>query len=274
MQKQSVLLIGAGNMGGALLEGWVRAGILDAQNSAVIDPSPSDNTFSICEERRIPINPPVDGNSFDVCVLAVKPHELSYVVPGLSWPGMDKTAFVSVAAGIPAEEIAKLLKGQTDMPSVVRAMPNLPVAQGQGMTLLASDASPSDDLRDRVGDLFGAVGGIVWCETEDQLDRLMGISGCGPAYVYLLCEALEGAAIEQGASAEDARVLAEMTIRGAAAQLAADARSAMALREAVTSPNGTTAAALEVLEHGAGNIRSLTKAAVEAAYKRSTEMRS
>lgn len=274
MQKLSVLLIGAGNMGGALLEGWVRAGILDAQNSGVIDPSPSGNVFSICEERRIPINPLTDRIAFDVCVLAVKPHELSYVVPGLSWPGMDKTAFVSVAAGIPAAEIAMLLKSQTDAPSVVRAMPNLPVAQGQGMTLLASDGPPSDDIRGRVGRLFDAVGGTVWCKTEDDLDRLMGISGCGPAYVYLLCEALEGAAIEQGASSEEARLLAEMTVRGAAAQLAADGRPAAALREAVTSPNGTTAAALDVLEHGAGNIKSLMVAAVAAAYKRSTEMRS
>ena len=268
--KLSVVLIGAGNMGGALFKGWVEEGILDPERSAVITPNPKDWLLDISEETGIAVNPEHD-QGYDLAVIAVKPHMFADVLPGLSWPGIENTLFLSVAAGLPVSEISNILAGNAPGARVVRTMPNLPSAVQEGMTLLTGGPNITDkDVAD-ASTLFAAAGEVVWTETEDELDRLMGVSGCGPAFVFLFVEALEAAAIEQGASEEDARLLAEQTVIGAAIQLSEDGRTAEELRTSVTSPNGTTAAGLSVLMENDA-LKTLASNAVKAAYKRAKEL--
>ncbi|MEM9233282.1 MAG: pyrroline-5-carboxylate reductase, partial [Pseudomonadota bacterium] len=246
--KLSVILIGAGNMGGALFASWVEEGVLDPARSAVVTPNPSDRVLELCEKGSIPLNPDTDGDGYDLAVIGVKPNMFGDVLPGLDWPNIDKTLFLSIAAGLPIQEIQNLLKSNAPNARVVRVMPNLPSAVGEGMTLLTAGDEVSDLDAAASTLLFQAAGEVVWTRTEDELDRLMGVSGCGPAFLFLFAEAFEAAARTQGASPEDARLLAEQTIIGAALQLAADGRTAEELRKAVTSPNGTTAAGLGVLQ--------------------------
>lgn len=270
-EKLSVILIGAGNMGGALFESWVEGNILDPQRSAVVTPNPSDKVIELCERANVPINPVDDGDGYDMAVIAVKPHMFADILPGFDWANIDRTLFLSVAAGITINEMGQHLKANAPEAKIVRVMPNLPSAIGEGMTLLTAGPDVSDQQVADTSVLFEAAGEIVWTETEDQLDRLMGVSGCGPAFVFLFAEAFETAAREQGASEEDARLLAEQTLIGAALQLAEDGRPADRLREAVTSPNGTTAAGLSVLMENDA-LKSLISDAVEAAYRRAQEL--
>lgn len=266
----SVLLLGAGNMGGALFEAWVEANSLNAGRSAVVDPSPSEAIAALCEAHGIALNP-ADDAGYDVCVLAVKPQVFASVLPELDWPGMADTLFVSIAAGTTAETIGQLLAERAPGARVVRTMPSLPAKVRQGVTLLADAPGLSEADRAVATDLMAAAGETYWCRDEDHLDRVMGVTGCSPAFVFLLAEALTEAATGQGVADADARRIAEAAVTGAAALLAADGRDAAALRRAVTSPKGTTQAALDVLE-GEGGLRELVSAAVTAAYDRAREL--
>ena len=224
-------------------------------------------------DGQIPLNPEDDGDGYDLCVLAIKPQMFPDVLPVQDWPNIEKTLFVSIAAGMTIETMGRQLSANAPGCSIIRTMPNLPAAVQKGATLLCADHRVDEARRAMATRLFEAAGAAVWVDSEDQLDRLMGVSGCGPAYVFLLAEALEEAAIAEGASPADARVLAEMTVIGAAEHLATDPRPAGELRAAVTSPGGTTAAALSVLDDEDG-LRSLTKEAVLAAYRRAGELAS
>lgn len=267
----SVLLIGAGNMGGALFSAWVKAGVLDPKRSAVLDPGPSDRLIDLCDAGGIALNPVDDPHSYDLCILGVKPQMFGKVLPDIAFNGANEATYVSIAAGLGAGEIANLLKGVSADPQVVRTMPNLPASAGEGMTLLFAPDGVDAGRRAQVGALFSAAGEIVWTQTEDELDRLMGVSGCGPAFLYHVVEALEAAARAQGADQATARLLAEQTVIGAAAQLKAEDRTATELRAAVTSPGGTTAAGLGVLMEERA-LEGLFVDAVEAAYLRAGEL--
>lgn len=269
--KLSLVLIGAGNMGGALFSSWVEEGILDPARSAVIDPNPSDHIIGLCEKAKIALNPETDGQGYGLAVLAVKPQLFPAVLPQLGWPNMANTVFLSIAAGTSINEICQLLKPQLAEARVIRTMPNLPAAVGQGMTLLTAGPDILDNDVAVASLLFEAAGEIVWTENEDQLDRLMGVSGCGPGFVFLFIEALEAAARAQGASAEDARILAEQTVIGSASLIAADDRTAEELRKSVSSPGGTTLAGLAIFQHEEALVH-LTDRAVTAAYKRALEL--
>lgn len=261
--------IGAGSMGGALLNAWLKAGIVDAAGSAVVDPNPSQAIADLCSEHGLPLNPEGDG-AYDLCVLATKPQVFGSVLPSLAWPDFDKTLFISIAAGIGAEEIAMLLTRDERRPRVVRVMPSLPAFVGRSMSLLASDARLSADDRTAAERLMAGAGAVAWTDDEDQLDRWMGVAACGPAFLLRVVEGLAAAAEAQGASPYVARKLAEETFAGTAALLEADDRDAGALRQAVTSPGGTTAAGLDVL-----NARGVVETfgdAVEAAYRRAREL--
>ena len=278
MTPPSLLLLGAGNMGGALFEAWVEADGLHADRSAVVDPNPSDVVAALCERRGIGLNPTED-RGYDVCVLAVKPQQFAAILPDLDWPGIADTLFVSIAAGTTAGTIRQLLAERAPRARVVRTMPSLPAKVRQGVTLLADAPSLTSADKDTATALMAAAGGTYWCRDEDHLDRVMGITGCSPAYVFLLAEALAAAAAEQGVAPEDARRIAEASVTGAAALLAAEAkegaggRDAATLRAAVTSPGGTTQAALAVLD-GEGGLRGLVSRAVRAAYDRAKQLAS
>ena len=270
MTAPSLLLLGAGNMGGALFEAWVEADGLDPARSAVVDPNPSGAIASLCKAHGVVLNPAEDAG-YDVCVLAVKPQQFASVLPELDWPNMADTLFVSIAAGTTAETIRQLLAERAPAARVVRTMPSLPAQVRRGITLLTAEDDVTAEERDAVTRLMAAAGETYWCTDEDQLDRLMGVTGCSPAFVFLLAEALSDAAVAQGADQEAARRMGEAAVTGAAALLATDGRDASTLRRAVTSPGGTTAAALEVLNEENG-LPNLINMAVEAAYARAKEL--
>jgi len=262
--KTRLHLIGAGNLGSALLQAWVGAPDAEMFDISVSDPYPPSRVRALCQEFGVRLNERA-ASPKDICVLAIKPQSFPTVLPSLAWEKMDETLFVSIAAGVSIQSMRALLPSAN---SIIRAMPNLPAAIGQGATLLcAGDLKIPTEDRTLITGLFDAVGKTIWTKTEDELDRLMGISGCGPAYVFLLAEVLEEVAASYGAAPRDARTLAEATIIGAANHMALSDMSAADLRSAVTSPGGTTAEAIGVLQ-GDPSLRSLMKAAVDAAYMR------
>lgn len=269
---QSLLLIGAGNMGGALLASWARSDFIDKANSAVIDPQPSDRVLTICDEAGFPINP-VEDRGYDLCVLAIKPQMFPDALPTLHWKGMGDTLFLSIAAGTTIETIRNLLKGQVRNPKVIRTMPNLPSAIGMGMTILTHDGSATAADQQAATALFEAAGDVVWAENEDQLDLYMAATACGPAFVFLMAETMEEALISEGVSADVARKLSIATMSGSATYLAKDGRAPADLKQAVMSPGGTTAEGVKVLDSENG-YRPLMKQAIKAAYHRAKELSS
>ncbi|MEM0930507.1 MAG: pyrroline-5-carboxylate reductase [Pseudomonadota bacterium] len=260
-----MIQIGAGSMGGALLRSWIDSGILDRDSSAIVDPKPAPDIEAMITGAGLQLNPAQDA-AYDVCVLAVKPQQFPSVLPGLVWPDVEATLFISIAAGITADEITKLLKTNNPAPRVLRTMPTLPAKVRRGVTLLAANPALTAEDKEIGAHLMGAAGAVHWCEDEDELDRLMGVTGCGPAFVFRVVEALEEAAKAQGANPDDARVLAAETVVAAARLLETDGRDAGELRSAVTSPGGTTAAGLDVLNDR--QIGQVFVDAVDAAYAR------
>lgn len=271
MPKPSVLLLGAGSMGGSLLEAWLAAGGIDAARSAVVDPNPTERVAALCDEHGVALSPEHD-QGYEACVLAVKPQVLPAVLPELDWPGMAETLFVSIAAGTTTRTIEMLLRARAPSARIVRAMPSLPASIRRGVTLLCEAGGLRDGDREVATALMAAAGETYWCRDEDHLDQVMGVTGCSPAYVFLLAEALQDAAIARGVTPEDARRVAEASVTGAAALLAEDGRDAASLKRAVTSPGGTTQAALGVLDDDARGLRPLADEAIEAAYIRAKQL--
>lgn len=262
-----LLLVGAGKMGGALLEGWLRQG-LDPAHVFVRDPGPPAEVAALIarhkvETARLP-------KSASVVVVAVKPQLVDETLKGLA-PMIGKgTAVLSIAAGRTLTSLAKPLPEGI---AIVRAMPNTAAAIGHSMTVACANDSVSRDQALACGSLLEAVGELMWIEDESLMDAVTAVSGSGPAYVFLLAECLAEAGREAGLDAETANELARATVSGAGALLSQSDLSAAKLRENVTSPKGTTAAALEVLM-GKGGFKELLTRAVAAAAKRSRELSS
>lgn len=266
-EKPKVALVGAGAMGGALLRGWLGAGSIDARASAVFDPSPPEAIAALCKEYSLAVNPD-NATGYDVLLLAVKPQMAETALPAHAAIAAGAIV-VSVMAGKSVASIAGLL-GQPK--KVVRAMPNLPAAIGEGVTGFFATSALNDKDRALVDMLMGAVGASVWVEKEADIDIVTAVSGSGPAYFFLLTEALAEAGEAAGLSTDAAAQLARATFVGAGALLAQEARSSADMRRAVTSPGGTTEAALSVLDGDDALIRTLMKKAITAAAKRAGEL--
>jgi pyrroline-5-carboxylate reductase len=252
-------------MGGAMFVGWCARGLAP---SVLLDPSmpaglARDNVdVLVADAGAIP----ADFQPSAV-ILAIKPQMADSVIPAL--PGLPPQAVVlSILAGTTIERLASLLAGANP---VVRAMPNTPAAIGQGIS--AAFAGPGVSLAQKqlCTELLEAVGDAVWLESEALIDTVTAVSGSGPAYVFLLAEILEQAAIERGLPPALARQLARKTVSGAGALIAASTEDAAALRRGVTSPNGTTQKALDVLMQPDAWPRTL-RDAVAAAEKRAKEL--
>ncbi|MCI5043476.1 MAG: pyrroline-5-carboxylate reductase [Aquisalinus sp.] len=270
-EKYSVVLIGAGSMGGSMLKGWLGACLLDPDRSAVVDPNLSDALAKDAESYGLAVNPATDL-SYEICVLAVKPQLFPVVIPALSWPAIENTLFVSIAAGKSIASIDRHLKeAGVESASIIRVMPNLPVSVGKGLSLLYADENVDAANKTRAEKLVKATGQAVWMRSEREIDAGMSVSACGPAYAFLLTEAMEEAGIAAGLAPETAALLARQTVIGAGALMAADTRAAATLRTAVTSKGGTTAEALNVLDQ-AGGMRELMVQAVAAATRRAGEL--
>jgi pyrroline-5-carboxylate reductase len=254
---QSLFLVGGGKMGMALLDGWLAAG-LEPSQFLVQDPKPSE----ALKNSGVALNP--DAKSLaahapDITILAIKPQFIEAVLPALSLP--DGSLVVSLMAGVPLATLSDMLG---DKLACIRTMPNTPAAIGKGMTGLYADAQTTPDQRGATEALLQAVGQTVWLDTEAAIDSVTAISGSGPAYIFHMAEAMASAGEQLGLSQDIARQLAEQTLVGAAAMLEQmDAPSAQ-LRQNVTSPGGTTQAALDVLmaDDGLGQLmHRATKAA-------------
>ena len=261
----TIALAGAGKMGGALLLGWLTGG-LEAGRIIVIEPQPSDE-INLMARRGIRLNPPAQQiGTVDTLVVAVKPQSFREAGASLKQFIGPSTLVVSIMAGMTIASIADVCGG-----AVVRAMPNTPAAIGRGITVAVAADNVSTDQRTVANALLRATGAVEWTDDEKLMDAVTAVSGSGPAYVFLLAEELARAGIEAGLPAELATRLARQTVAGSGELLQRSDVAAATLRQNVTSPGGTTAAALDVLM-GADGMQQLLTRAVAAATRRSKEL--
>jgi pyrroline-5-carboxylate reductase len=261
----TIVLAGAGKMGGAMLSGWLAQG-LDANRVAVIEPFPSDEIKAL-PAKGVRLNPALsDLGSVAALVVAVKPQMFREAGPPLRAFAESSTLVVSIMAGITIAAITEVCGG-----SVVRAMPNTPAAIGRGITVAVAASNVSAAQRAVADALLRAIGAVEWTGDETLMDAVTAVSGSGPAYVFLLAEELARAGVEAGLPPELATKLARETVAGSGELLHRSELDAATLRKNVSSPGGTTAAALEVLM-GADGMQSLLTRAVAAATKRSREL--
>ena len=265
--KLAVGLIGAGSMGGALMRAWLDAGIVDVAKSAIFDPGILTPLAIHARNAGVPINPPKDHHRFDCLVIAVKPQVATEALAPFAEIA-SKTLCLSIMAGKAIESIKRVI-GEA---KVIRAMPNLPASIAHGASGLYAPDSVSLDDRQIATRLMSAAGIVEWVDSEDMIDAVTAVSGSGPAYVFALLEALARAGAASGLSEKTAMSLARHTIIGAGAMLAKTEHSAHHLRVAVTSPGGTTAAALNVLQGRDATLDSLVEKAVIAAKRRAGEL--
>jgi pyrroline-5-carboxylate reductase len=266
----SVVLAGAGKMGAALLTGWLERG-LDAASIIIQDPNLGGATRDLAEEQRIEVvsslaplaEPPA------VIVVAVKPQVMDDVFPTLAKAAGPETVVVSIAAGKTLASFERYLPKGT---AVVRAMPNTPAAIGRGITGAVANAHTTLAQKEICESLLGAVGEVVWVPDESLIDAVTAVSGSGPAYVFLLAEALAEAGVAAGLDEATAKQLARATVSGAGELLHQSESDAATLRQNVTSPGGTTAAALAVLMQQGDGLKELMTKAVLAAKKRGREL--
>lgn len=263
IETRGLVLLGCGKMGSAMLAGWLEGG-LPATSVWVLDPHPSDwlQGTGVHINKDLPVNPAL-------VLVAVKPQMMGAALPKLQALGNGETLFVSVAAGTSIATLEQTLGADTP---IVRAMPNTPAAIGQGITAVIGNAKTSDADLAMTEELLRAIGQTVRLESEAQMDAVTGVSGSGPAYVFHLIETLAAAGEAQGLPTDLAMQLAKATVAGAGALAASSEETPSQLRVNVTSPNGTTQAALEVLMQETGGFPDLLKRAVAAATSRSEEL--
>jgi pyrroline-5-carboxylate reductase len=260
-----VVLVGAGKMGLALARGWIAGGLPSAQ-LVLVDPKPGPDTVAFAKDHDIRLIDSPIGILIHVLVLAVKPQIIKQVMAEIAPAVGPHTLVLSIAAGIPIAAIAKAFPTER----IARSMPNTPAQVGKGITGVVGHRITAGD-REVADALLSAAGQVVWFDNEARLDAVTAVSGSGPAYVFYLVECLAEAAMRQGIEPGQAMQLARQTVIGAAALMEADLAPASQLRENVTSPKGTTHAALQVLMAHDG-LEQVIDRAVLAAKRRSEEL--
>jgi pyrroline-5-carboxylate reductase len=262
----SLVLLGAGKMGGAMLDGWLARG-LSPKKLVVIDPQPGKSVKALTR-RGLKLNPKGKAAAAAAIVIAVKPQTAPAAVPPLAAYVGKSTLVLSIMAGRTISFLEKSLPPGT---AIVRAMPNMPAAIGRGISVAVANARVSARQRKQASNLLAAIGKVEWVGDEKLIDAVTALSGSGPAYVFLLAEAMTKAGIVAGLPPALAARLARETVAGSGELLHRSAVDAATLRQNVTSPGGTTAAALEVLI-GPGGFDALLTMAVAAATRRSREL--
>jgi pyrroline-5-carboxylate reductase len=258
----TIALAGAGKMGGAMLTGWL-AGGLDPARAIVVEPHPSDEIKALAA-RGVRLNP--QAAVAETVVMAVKPQSFREAGPMVKAFVGPSTLVVSIMAGTPIAALQEVCGGM-----VVRAMPNTPAAIGRGITVAVPAKGVSAGQRATADALLRATGSVEWVDDEKLMDAVTAVSGSGPAYVFLLAEELARAGVEAGLPEALATKLARETVAGSGELLHRSDLPASTLRQNVTSPGGTTAAALEVLM-GKDGMQPLMIRAIAAATKRSIEL--
>lgn len=265
----TVVLVGCGNMGYAMLGGWLKSGRLSPENVWVVEPSPTLRERAAALEAHALQDSdtlPPDLRP-DLVVFAVKPQVMRDVVRGYRRFADGQTTFLSIAAGTSIATFEDILGAVP----IVRCMPNTPVAIGKGMMVTVANRLVTDSALATIDGLLAASGKVAKINDEAQMDAVTAVSGSGPAYVFHFIEALTVAAQNAGLAADTAKLLAMQTVYGAASLAAESNDDPGTLRQQVTSPNGTTAAALAVLM-GDNRLTQLVTEAVEAARLRSIEL--
>jgi len=257
--KQGIVLLGCGKMGSAMLNGWLERG-LPPTSVWMLDPHPS----SWVVDTGVHINKPLPEWPA-IVLIAVKPQKMGDALPHITAVGGAQTVFISIAAGTPIQAFETTLGAGR---AIIRAMPNTPAAIGQGITAICANPAGQAYLDEAV-DVLRAIGDVVQLEDEAQMDAVTGVSGSGPAYVFHLIETLAAAGQAQGLPQALAMQLAKATVAGAGALAAGAEEDPAQLRVNVTSPNGTTQAALEVLMDKTRGFPALLPEAVAAATRRS-----
>ena len=261
----TIALAGAGKMGGAMLTGWLAQG-LDPTRVAVIEPQPSPE-ISALTTKGIRLNPSArDIGKVDTLVVAVKPQSFREAGAALKPFVGASTLAVSIMAGTTIATIGQVCGGV-----VVRAMPNTPAAIGRGITVAVAARNVSAVQRATADALLRATGSVEWIDDESLMDAVTAVSGSGPAYIFLLAEELARAGVEAGLPEELATRLARETVAGSGELLHRSELASATLRQNVTSPGGTTAAALDVLMAKDG-LQPLMIRAIAAAKKRSKDL--
>lgn len=261
-----LVLLGAGKMGSAMLDGWLARGI-NPKKLVVIEPKPS-KAIKALARRGLKLNPKGKPIAAVAIVIAVKPQSAPEAVPPLAAHVGNGTLVVSIMAGRTLCFLENALPADT---AIVRAMPNTPAAFGRGISTVVSNACVSARQRKLASDLLAAIGKVEWVDDEALMDAVTALSGSGPAYVFLLAEAMTKAGIAAGLPADLAARLARETIAGSGELLHRSHLNAATLRQHVTSPGGTTAVALEVLM-GPGGFDELLTKAIAAATRRAREL--
>ncbi len=266
LAERGLVLLGCGKMGSAMLEGWLAGGV--APSSVwILDPVPSERLQELAGQG-LHLNADLPETPA-VCIVAVKPQMMGEALPRIALLGNGGTVFLSIAAGTPIAAFEEVLGAQTP---IVRAMPNTPAAIGRGITALIGNAQVDEPALALAESLLQAVGQTVRLDDESQMDAVTAVSGSGPAYVFHLIEALATAGEAEGLSPGLAMTLAKATVGGAGELAERAAESPEQLRINVTSPGGTTAAALEVLMDRERGFPALLREAVAAGAKRSREL--
>lgn len=264
--RGTLVLAGAGKMGSAMLDGWIARGLKPKQ-IVVIEPHPGKAVKALAR-RGLKLNPKSKVPAATAVVIAVKPQSAPEAVPPLAaFIGKDTLA-LSIMAGRTIRYLAASLPAGT---AIVRAMPNTPAAIGRGITVAVATANVSARQRRQASDLLAAIGKVEWTGDEALMDAVTALSGSGPAYVFLLAEAMANAGIAAGLPPALSTRLARETVAGSGELLHRSQVDATTLRENVTSPGGTTAAALDVLM-GPDGLEELMTKAIAAATRRSRDL--
>jgi pyrroline-5-carboxylate reductase len=260
-----LLLVGAGKMGQAMLDGWLARG-LSPKKLMVIEPQPSKPVKALAR-RGLKLNPKGKASEAAAIVIAVKPQNAPDAVPPLGEYVGKGTLVLSIMAG----RTIRFLENALPPAAIVRAMPNTPAAIGRGISVACPNGKVSARQRKLATELLAAIGKVEWTSDEGVMDAVTAVSGSGPAYVFLLAEAMTKAGIASGLPADLAATLARETVAGSGELLHRSDLDAATLRQNVTSPGGTTAAALEVLM-GPGGFDELLTKAIAAATRRGREL--
>jgi pyrroline-5-carboxylate reductase len=262
-----IVLLGAGNMGGAMLSGWLKSGV-SGSSILILDPKPSDAMTALAAEHGVRVaSATPEGLKAAIIFLAVKPQIMDAALPPIRSLIGPETVVVSIAAG----KTLNFIMGHLGDGALVRAMPNTPAMVGRGVTGAFANAAVTDAQKARVHDLLKVSGPVEWVASEADIDSVTALSGSGPAYVFYLVECMAEAGRKLGLPADLAMRLARETVSGAGELLHQSPEDASRLRVNVTSPGGTTAAALSVLMAEQG-MQPLFDAALEAARARAQEL--
>ena len=270
-ETQKILLVGCGKMGGALLRGWLSRGVAP-ENVIVIEPF-AEAAAATREELSVTVIDDVAAIKPDfipdIVVFAVKPQGMDEIVPSYAGFAAKGAVSLSIAAGRTIRYFGSRLGKEA---AVVRTMPNTPAAVGRGITAACANDHVNAAQRSACERLLEAVGDVVWVESEDMIDAVTAVSGSGPAYVFLLIECMAKAGEAHGLPADIAARLARATVAGSGELARQSDDAAGILRQNVTSPGGTTAAALDVLMAGEDGLQQLMDRAIDAATRRSREL--